>query len=396
MVIALVGTVSRLLEPIAPRETRTAGRVCLEDKVEEFHDVSMIDDPKVEFASTACVVSAEPGRPVLVLIAFPHHAGLGSMAVRLTPRLPARAPAKADLGEGDFLIDHECSYLIAPELMPCLHFEQKDLHYLFNLFRSDNSDESTEEDFFADLGPEGFLQEPDSVMEMMDHFHDLLLAVADEEREETGSQESRYYRMDNHLLIRSGEKRLQKVTEQQKSLLAGTAGTVNVDVRFVQVQGGPEEVSAQAVLAAGDSVGRTTLPMMRGSRAVSIAGFEGVLICDYDVDVATRAAVPNPHVGCYLDGARICLQHEPRPGRPDLPGRVKCWISLNRLKDAHSRELSGRARIFGKLDTPCFDQAYLCERFAVDGKPHILGTLTTMRDGKVSTLYAVGQARADG
>jgi hypothetical protein len=388
VLVALYGRSSRLTQPIMPRDIRNMGRLSNEQGIVELPAAQSLDDPRIEFAGVAGTLITEPGKPALVQACFPHLDGVGSLLVSVTSRLHP-APDVIEMPGGLVMSAFDLSHLQAAYHMPFKPL-LKGLyrHMGFHHFSEYNEHEDST---VTDVGPPfrtSFRQTGDIVESLIygDFFPEL-----EEYEDEIGLEV--FYFGDTVFVISPPELR-STLRERLAGMFPSPVTTIDVDLRFVEVDGPAVSRSAKDVLEGGTLHGMTAVPMMRGGRATSIAGFEGLAVDTYSVEVANNAAIADPVMVRYMDGAHVQVRHEPGLD-PGQSGTIRTAILVNRLTGpVKSRNLGDRGGLLGVVDQPSFNQGFIDTRFDADGDPHILGSISIERDGVLKTLYVIGKARS--
>jgi hypothetical protein len=168
--------------------------------------------------------------------------------------------------------------------------------------------------------------------------------------------------------------------------------TTGVEILFLEVDGPALLKKGEAVLKQGKLRGAVSIPLLNGYAASAMAGFEGLCLESYDVDVATGTSIPNPRVWSCIDGALVHLNHESPLYKESNSPWIRAFICLNRLK-LGSLKSRNMGDVIGVIDQPQFDRAFIQGRILSDGRAHLLGSLTLSLEGSPVTLYAVGTAK---
>ena len=177
---------------------------------------------------------------------------------------------------------------------------------------------------------------------------------------------------------------------------------VHVEVRLLQVPNPADDMSGggkkimtpmhpnpESIIKAGSEVAVLRTVLGKEGRALSIAGFEGLRIISYDVDVASGAAASYPLAIPFVDGAMIQLRRETEL-EPDH-GTIHAIIQLQRLDGGKSRVLS-LSGLQGDIDANHFDRFFSEGHIPIDDDFHVLGRFQGERDGRKTAVFVLGAA----
>jgi hypothetical protein len=378
LLVGLYASASRHAVKLTDRDLEYRGRISNNEGVETVTLSRTISDPKVEFASLGTVLPLVPGKTETVSTAFPHGRGLGNIVIALTAEL-APAPPPLDLGEG--------------MVCGCFHlgFEQAGS---FTPFVTEVNEELNERDpeSFDIRRHEAYMRLP--IHEVEENHGAMILfdeSFTPELDWEYGDVEPII--VGTRVFTRSVPLFCEELRAMAEELVCPEPSVIHGELKFVMARGPAVLDDAETILQKGQLAGWTTVPLTRGGRTFAMAGLEGLMVENYDVDVATSSAVPNILVRTYLDGAAVHLKHEPTVPGPDGWGWVKAQIWVNWLDGPmESWNLNDSGSIIGIIDRPTFDHGEFEGRFPCDGKVHLLGSLTRGSEDTVSTLYVVGRA----
>lgn len=375
---------SGLIDTLSTRDARYRSRVARENMVEDVEMNQSFDDPRIELSGFASLISAEPGKPVVARIGFPHHRGFAGLVFILTARVD-EAPDHLMIEENVKLTAWNFAYLQANNRLDFYKSEKYKLPVI------DSKYEEVESSILY-LGPPG-----ESASGSVVKIIDVLQGVLDEEYSSVTYDEDigrDLMSLGNHVFLRSSPGVHTDLHEKIRQFIHWDSHPVPVELTFVEADGPSILNDPAEILSKGVFQGVMSMPLMNGGKATFVSGFGGLMIHDYDVDVATGISVPNPNMRSFLDGSRAFLWHEPavRPGSGKDEIRVK--VCVNRLiPPITSRNLGDRGGILGIIDQPRFERTLVDTRFARDGRPHFLGSLSSEKEGKPVTLYILGQAR---
>jgi hypothetical protein len=379
LLVGLFASASRLQVPLEERDIEHKGRISNNEGVETVPMSHTLSDPKIEFASMGTVVPLVPGKLQAVSAAFPDGKGLGSIVVALTAEL-APAPDILDLGEGMVCGCFHLGYEQAGRFEPFVtawnaEFDEGDPE-TYDLRRHD---------VFMKL-PIGDVEENHGAMILFDENFtpDLDWEYNDLDPIVVGTR----------VFTRSAPAFFERIRAMANDLVCPKPSVIHGELKFLVVRGPAVLDDGEAILQEGQLAGWTTVPLMHGGKAFSMAGLEGLMVEGYDVDVATSAAVPNNLVSTYLDGAVVQLKHEPSVPGIKAKGWIQAQVVVNRLDGPmDSWNLSDSGSIIGVIDRPTFNHGEIEGRFPCDGKAHLLGSLTRRSADTVNTLYVVGRVR---
>jgi hypothetical protein len=379
LLVGLYASASRLQIPLEERDIEYRGRIGTQESVENVHLSRTLSDPRIEFVSLGTVVSLIPGKTEAVSAAFPHGKGLGNIVIALTAEL-APAPPPLDLGRGMVCECFHLGYEQAGQMEPFVSYWRAEL---------DENDLETfalqSHDVFMKL-PIGEVEENHGAMILFDETF-------------TPELDWEYNDLDpiivgTRVFTRSAPSFFERIRGMATDLVCPKPSVLHGELKFVVVRGSTVLNEAEAILEQGQLAGWVTVPLMRGGQAFSMGGLEGLMVEKYDVDVATSAAVPNILVRTYLDGAVICLNHEPATPGMNAKGSIKTRIIVNRqVGPVDSWNLGDQGGILGVIDRPTFNHGEIEGRFPCDGNAHLLGSLTRRSADTVNTIYVLGRVR---
>jgi hypothetical protein len=372
--------------PFESRDPSFLGRVGTENMpLQTIPGPRVLDNPSIEFASTAAIVPAKPGEPALIQVAFPHQAGIGSLVIRVTARASA-VPGKLDLGGQAALCAVDCDHVMAREILPQRFVDGQDTLTPWILPWARFLEEHCE--FTTSIGRRGrcMAESLEEVIDMLEG--DDLIPKQWDEYDDTIS-----FRLGNvYFYVATPEYPLDP-GRMLADLFSRNSVAIDAEVRFIEVSAPALENDPAAICAAGRMIGKVALSMIAGSKATAIAGLEGLFIQCYDVDVANNSSAANPSLAFYIDGVLVQFEHKSSfaPGRD--AGAMRFGIRLNMLAGPiESRLLSKPGGILGTIETPRFDHGITDIRFEPDGRPRVLDFLSLTRNGEPKTIYIIGKA----
>lgn len=380
LLLSLYASASDLQEPLASRNLKYYGRLATDNAMLEIPAALEIDDMKISFASVAGQLSIESGKAAVVTTAFPHHAGTAGLVILLTPRLGS-VPDRIDVENGWTIAAMDFSHLLADLVMP--------LNFLrVNRIDLDRLEWRGNEGCLTTQGP----TERIFYSRLEEYLHSLLWEGSSIPRDWEDT-DLHMTCLGNTVIMQSREVPIDEVRRYMGEIPTATDLPVRMKITCAAVDG-PAILDDEAeILSRGDVLGATALPLKAGGTAAAYAGMEGIMVADYEVDVANNAAVPNPIMAVYVDGAHVHVAHV-RDAYAGGSGTIRARVNLSVLKPPfRSRRLSEKGGLSGIIDQPAFDRAVIDARFACDGSPHLLGTLTGERDGRAVTIYVIGEAR---
>lgn len=383
----LFGKASRFIEPLNFKELNLNGRIALDQSTQDINLTNKIDDPKIEFASVAAHLVAGQGETTGVQVAFPHHKGVGSLVILATPsfKQPIRT---VELDHNKILSAIDFSYLQIQDTLK-LHLSKAG-----NIFSRNVEDYDREcDDTLTLIGPpiqarsyrcEDLYCEFMSILEELQP--DLLNKMYEKDVEPID------YLLGNDLILLTTHEHYNALSELVRSSQEADPKTVDVKVKFVETSGPAIITSPDGVIDRGVLKGVVNIPMCSGTTAGAYAGYEGIMVTGHEAEVATASACFSPRCQPFLDGAIVYLHHIPSPSLSKDIGKVRATVFINQM-DASSMRSVSPSGFSPKLDKILFNNTVFTSEFSADGKNHILGSLTRNKEGKLSTLYAIGIAR---
>lgn len=382
-ILELFASLSRLIEPIDERDLEYEALHTHNEGSDSLTMTRLINDPKLEFASLGSVVSVAPGKPVILSAAFPHHKGLGSLLIVLSARFQPM-PDRLDLGE-----EIICGCLD-------LGFRQGARKELFSMFLDEGSWRTfeTNSNEYDCLHQVPFMYFRSKVLTD----DEPILAIFEQYLQPAKDDAAEFYypfMLGNQILVRTDSLRFEAIRTALANLGKPNPSSGVATVYFYEVKGAADFSEVEEVLKEGKRVGWTSAPISAGGSALSMAGFEGLMVGSYDVDVATHAAVPSINTKDYFDGAVVYLRKERGIIDPGDKGWIEASITLNRLKGPmKSTNLGDTGGILGMIDQPAFDHTVIKARIPCDGALHLLGNQVRKQGEATKTVYAVGQVTA--
>jgi hypothetical protein len=377
LIIGICGMLSRFMEPMQSRETGTRGRLGSDQVIKEVTLLQALDDPKIGFAGLAAKVAAVPGAPNLIRCTFPHSMGTGSLLIKLTAR-PLRPLKSPVFNENQVLAAWDFNHLQSPCQMLLYFRRLPDLSMDWSDYQSiwDNT--------IAYLCPfkRFFYSGTEEVLETV--YPELF----------DPSPEISHHLIGDTVFLKASPKVQQSFQGKIRQAYQSAHAKIQADLRFVAMDGPPVHTDGVKILEQGKVLGALSLTMIKGGNATAIAGLEGLMIQGYDVDVATHASIPNPNPGGYLDGMMVHLAHS-SSGDPEQGGTLRAMVLLNLLKESiASQHLGEEGGLIGFIDRPVFHRGFIDTRFDLDGKLHVLGSLSCVQQNKPNTLYVIGRSQS--
>jgi hypothetical protein len=382
--IGLFGSISRFTDPVDVRPIYYSGAVVTQNAWQNVPVKMHISDPKISFASVATLVTLPPESPVLFTSGFPHNKGMGSLVISLSGRM-VPAPEHVDLGDGQVFAAWDLGHFQTERLLPILLLREG-FHPWTQM-----DDELALRIARTTLGAPG-RQRYGLIEEMTDMLWDEELfpeAFAAELEEGVP-----LHRMGDFLFLSSSPGLYRHLVNRMNETFLRNEASLDARLRFIETDGPSVMTDAASILQQGVLKGVMSLPLMNGRSATAVAGFEGLMVVNYDVDVASKSTIANPNVATYLDGAYAHFRHEPsfRAGN-DIPS-LRIVVFLNRLNRFESSgDLGSSAGVVGVIDQPVFEKGFIDTRIRTDGQSVILGSVSGERNGKLKTLYVIGDAK---
>jgi hypothetical protein len=379
-ILCLYGMSSRLKKPMGSREIRTRGYIGHEQFADEVSLVQDLDDPEIEFASLASKVVARPDAPAVIRLAFPHTTGQGNLFIKLSPRSLPPLP-QVSLREGHVLLAWDFNQLEASHHIPLSFHDPCDACLMWRDY------DSAWDNAIVDFGS--------AVRYDVNETEEWAVGLLEQMSADIyDTSEMTFNHLGDTVFLQTTPERHGEFKSVVQQVFPPEPSWLQVELSVVEAEGPPVFTDGTQILNQGRMRGVLSLPMISGGKVTAMAGLEGCMIHSYDVDVATRAAVPNPNVIGYLDGMMVHLVHEGTVHQ-EQQGDLRAKVYLNFLKEAIlARNLKKSGGLIGDLDQPRFRRGFLDTRFAIDGKPHVLGSLSIAEDGSPKTLYVIGQSQS--
>jgi len=373
---------SRFTEPLGTRECQVRRLLSREKTINESTVSKIIDDPNVAFASTVSSSTLQFSEPQLMQVAFPHHAGLSYLNIVITVRRTP-SPAEIETEEGKVFKIYDLSTLIiyediipyfTRERWPFSGWESYSYRHSNNClsfgfgqrYRINDKNARSASISLKNIAYRLYGKTPENDDHHMICFDKLFI----------------YETVDFHEIFTSV---ISKAMENRND-------SVEAEIKFIQSSSSTIMKDPVKIMEHGRTVGKTLLKMSKNSNACSVAGFEGIYVGNYDVDVATNTAISNPNTFSYLDGAMVFLLHKTQPDEGNAAGEIQTNIQINRLiPPIKTRQIMN----VGNVDQPTFEHGFINNTFATDNKPHMLGYVEMSEEEGSKILYVIGQAKTN-
>jgi len=334
-------------------------------------------------------------------MAFNHHVGTGSLILRLSGQVEP-APDRLDLGNGRCVEAYDLGNFQARSFLPFYMVSEGDDEKSYNwgqyrLFHILFSDPRNHYVYMnLDFPPMEVIDErPGFYIFQIDspRYDDVDCRVLWGSSSAPGMNEPEWCVAGSQFFMGMKTSKAGDGPALHNSSSPDDDSPIPVDLLFVEWPGPAKELQLKSVLQEGVVKGRFSMSMMPESANVAVAGCEGIHVTSCDVDVATGAAVPNPNVSTFLDGALVHVKHVRNLQHTLSPDSVEARICLHQLKElVSSDDLGGHGDILGLIDQYRFEQGYISNEFPVDGKTHLLGVFTGEREEQQKSIYVVACA----
>lgn len=399
--IGLYGSFSSMDLPVGMRDAQFEGRIAIDEKIQLVNLASMINNPKISFASLGTTLLVTPDKPALAGIAVKHHEGLGSLLIRLSGSVEVAAKS-LELGGGRHVECYDLACLASRSFMPffTLAKENSNMSWSWSRFRLFDDYRSKLRNNYAymhlnshtfnvntnNLGY--YLFELESPRGDDDLCHALwggeaLEPVHDPEWCMAGTH---FFITLNDTESDSGMSLVHQSGHQETE-------TLPFDLYVIEKSGSFDDAGPKSLFQNSDLYGQFSLIMKPGSCHLGVAGFEGLQILGYDVDVATGTAVPNINTGTYFDGALVHVEHTPSTSFSKDSGVVETRVCLHQLTELFStKDIGGYDDLLGIIDQNRFNRGYFTYEFPADGKLHLLGSLRGDWEDQDKTVFVLARA----
>jgi len=374
IILSLYASSSRLVEKITLRDLNSTSYISLQDDLKKQNPGSIINDPKVEFASMASFIEVALDKPTVFQTAFPHHQGMGSIIIEVSASY-AHPPKSLDMGGGKSITLIDFSHNPPDYVLPIVYSTDGGLLTQDVWWENDSMNSPT----LTTLVRTPMIY-PEMPLERIQNLYEEI----------TGLEQFQTYNIGNQALLFSTPDKIAKFAAIKKELFKGQSGSIFAEVKFLEVPGLPILDDAHSIIRKGQLKGIITTPLRVGDAATSMAGFEGLSVYSYDVDVATGSCISNPNITPLFDGVMVQFKHK----KSFIKGndRLQTMVLINILQPNSQRRFNSGGAL-GDLDQQVFNRAVIEKRIKIDNKPYLLGALTLGQGESAKTLYAIGTAR---